>query len=435
MSEQPTFRTPAPTQGEETTGRHVITFRDDAVAEGLAALQKEAGIARLPSAADFTESAVDIAQVDAAGGVIFPALGVAVVTLADDKLNTVLAVKGEDAAILDVEPERIFHALGDGTLPLSYLHGYRDAVNHLYEKTAGETSVGEATAEAAVTYVDDAVSTWGLKATCVMNSRYTGRGIKVAILDTGLDLQHPDFRGRAITAKSFYPGETPQDRIGHGTHTTGTACGFKDASGRRYGVACESAIFVGKVLGGPFGSGSTAGVLAGIEWAITSGCQLISMSLGADVNAPSPAYEAVGRRALAAGCLIVAAASNNANRSAGNFGFVGQPANSPSIMAVAAIDSQLQIANFSPRSGGFPGSAVDIAAPGVRVYSSVPVPKRYDIYSGTSMATPHVSGIGALWAQANRARGWQLWQLLISHARRLTIPAADVGTGLVQAPK
>jgi subtilisin family serine protease len=103
-------------------------------------------------------------------------------------------------------------------------------------------------------------------------------------------------------------------------------------------------------------------------------------------------------------------------------------------MAVGAVDNQLRIANFSARSSTFPGSAVDIAGPGVAVYSSVKMPQRYAIFSGTSMATPHVSGIGALYAQAFRARGWQLWQLLVSRARRLPIDNRDVGAGLVQAP-
>src|SRR5262249_29796020 len=141
--EQPSFPLPATAQADETTGRFVVTFADDKVAEGLAALKKEAGISKLPSAADFDESALDLAHLETAGGAVFPTLGVAVVTLEADTLDSVMAVTGEDAVILDVEPERIFYALaGDGTLPLAYLRGYRDAVNHLYEKV-GAAAVEE----------------------------------------------------------------------------------------------------------------------------------------------------------------------------------------------------------------------------------------------------------------------------------------------------
>ncbi len=432
MSDQPSFPIPPAADLDETPGRHIITFADDQVAEGLAALKKEAGISKLPSAADYSDSASAMAQIESAGGLVLPTLGIAVVTMDEESLSAMMAVMGDDAAILDIEPERTYYALGDGTLPLSYLQGYRDAVNNLCDKAAAPAM--EEGLEAAVTFADDAQSTWGLKATNVVNSRWTGRGIKVAVLDTGLDLQHPDFRGRTITTRSFISGQTVQDGHGHGTHCIGTACGRRDVNGRRYGVASEAEIFVGKVLSNS-GSGSNVGILAAIEWAVTNGCQLISMSLGSDVNAPSTAYSTAGQRALAAGSLIVAAAGNNADRAAGNFGFVGQPANSPSIMAVGAVNNQLRIANFSARSSSIAGGSVDIAAPGVAVYSSVKLPQRYAIFNGTSMATPHVAGIGALYAQAFRARGAQLWQLLTSRAQRLSIDSRDVGAGLVQAPR
>jgi subtilisin family serine protease len=429
MNDQPTFGIPANAAEEETTGRSIVTFRDDSVAEGLAMLKKHCGVSKLPSAADFEDSALPIAQLDSIGGGVFPTLGVAVVTLDDESRNNVMSEMGDDSAILDIEPERMFYALlqETDTLSLPYLRGYRDAAENLYQSALADRKETDLSAE--VVYVDDAQSTWGLKATRVVNSRYTGRGIKVAILDTGLDLTHPDFRGRAITSNSFVPGQTVQDGHGHGTHCTGTATGRKDVNGRRYGIASDAAIFAGKVLSNA-GSGPTSGILAGMEWAITNGCQVISMSLGNNVTTPSTAYEAVGRRALQNGCLIVAAAGN----ARPNF-TVGQPANSPSIMAVAAVNNQLRLASFSSASGPTPGANVDIAGPGVNVYSSVPMPRRYDgTFSGTSMATPHVAGIAALWAEAYRARGAQLWQLLVSHALRLPIPAGDVGSGLVQAP-
>ncbi len=261
-----------------------------------------------------------------------------------------------------------------------------------------------------------------------MNSLLTGSGMKVAVLDTGMDLLHPDFVGRSIVSQSFVPGEGVQDGQGHGTHCIGTACGFKDLNGRRYGVAHKSTIYVGKVLSNA-GSGASAWILAGMEWAIANGCQVISMSLGNTNPKQSIAYENVGRRALQNGCLIVAAAGNHGP------GTVGQPANSPSIMAVAALDNCVQVPAFSSPSGISTGAKVNIAAPGVKVYSSLPMDKgRYAAYNGTSMATPHVAGIAALYAESTGKRGAQLWQLLTSHAMALPLPSDRVGSGLVQAP-
>jgi subtilisin family serine protease len=158
------------------------------------------------------------------------------------------------------------------------------------------------------------------------------------------------------------------------------------------------------------------------------------MSLGADVDEVSTVYETVGRRALAAGTLVIAAAGNNADREAGDPGFVGIPANSPSIMAVGAVDQALDVAPFSARSSGRLGGQVDVAGPGVDVYSSWPMPERYNTISGTSMATPHVAGIAALWAQRTGARGEALWGALVRGAARLPLPSDDAGAGLVQAP-
>lgn len=429
MSQQPTFRAPDPGEGEQTTGRYLVTFRDDNLAKGLTALEKRAGVARLPSAADFADSAVDMEQLASAGGAVFPTLGIAVVTLDDEALSSLMGARAEegDGAILDIEPERIFYVLADGSaLPLSYLQGYRDAVDNLYAKALA--AAAEEDLAAAVTYVDDAQSTWGVKATRVVNSQRTGAGIKLAVLDTGMDLQHPDFKGRTIVSKSFVSGQTVQDGHGHGTHCIGTACALKDGNGRRYGIGYRTQIYAGKVLSNA-GSGSSSGIIAGMEWAINSGCQVISMSLGNTTATPSTAYETVGRRALQNKCLIVAAAGNHRP------GTVGQPANSPSIMAVGAVDNQLRLASFSCGSGSAGGANVDLVGPGVAVYSSTRLPTRYATWNGTSMATPHAAGVAALWAQASAAnRGATLWQLLTSRALRLSLPTRDVGAGLVQAP-
>jgi subtilisin family serine protease len=431
MSVQPTFS--APVAATETTGRYIVTFRDDAVEEGLSFLRDQAGVTTVVNARDFAESALNPAELETDHTLVFPNLGIAVVTLENEALNRVSVAPGEDATILAVEPETMFYALGEGLDP-EYLRGYRDASNHLY-KAALDTGAGREIGqeEAAVTFVDDAQSTWGLKATKAITSRFTGKDIKVAVLDTGMDLNHPDFRGRTIISKSFVSGQAVQDGHGHGTHCIGTACGFKDRNGRRYGIAYQSTIYAGKVLSNQ-GSGSTSGIIAGMEWAIANGCQIISMSLGNTLATPSTAYTQVGDRALQRGCLIIAAAGNHGGNAPRPPFTVGQPANSPSIMAVAALDNRLGVASFSAWSGNALGANVDIAAPGVAVYSSLPQ-GQYASWNGTSMATPHVSGVAALYAQSTGARGSRLWQLLTSTALRLSLPANRVGSGLVQAPQ
>ena len=152
---------------------------------------------------------------------------------------------------------------------------------------------------------------------------------------------------------------------------------------------------------------------------------------------PSTVFENTARRALALGTLIVAAAGNDSHREYDPpyIAPVEHPANCPSIMAVAAVDSSLQVAWFSNAGQEPNGGQVDIAGPGVDVYSSWILPKRYNVISGTSMATPHVAGIAALHAEANPGiTAVDLWTRLVKSARSIGQAAGDVGSGLVQAP-
>ncbi|MDQ4118643.1 MAG: S8 family serine peptidase [Actinomycetota bacterium] len=330
---------------------------------------------------------------------LFGGLGIAAAELTSAQLATAR----DDARLLGVEPERVQRAIGGpGGLTEEYLRGFADAAQFLHGK-AGGAAPGAGTVGAQFGDTDQA--TWGLQATGVLEARETGTGVMLAVLDTGVDLAHPDFAGRKIRSRSFVDGQEVQDVQGHGTHTAGTAAGpLAPATGRRYGIAHEATLLVGKVLGDD-GSGTDGQILEGIDWAITSGAKVISMSLGADVNDVSAAYENAGRRALDAGSLIVAAAGNNAERSKCDVGFVGVPANSPSIMAVAAVDRNLAIADFSAASSPVEGGQVDVAGPGVDVYSSWPQPQRTNTISGTSMAAPHVAGVAACGRSAARAAG------------------------------
>lgn len=423
-------------QTAEFTGRYLVVFADDVRHEPGAiteALQSVAGVANVASTLDFEAGALDLDQAESADATVFAELGVAVVAADPSRGEAIAAMAEADARIIAVEPERILRAI-ERPVSLEYVRGFRDGVSGLYDQLSG-TGLAAVELDSASSFSDNADFTWGLQACGAAVSGKTAGDIAVAVLDTGLDLKHADFAGRPIVSQSFVAGQPAQDGHGHGTHTVGTSCGPKAplGPGRRYGVATQAKIFAGKVLSDQ-GSGSDGQILAGINWALANKVQVISMSLGADVKQVSPMYEAVGRRALEAGTLIVAAAGNNARRSLGDPGFVGMPANSPSIMAVAAVDSNFAIADFSARSTTVRGGKVDIAGPGVAVYSSWPMPTRYKSISGTSMATPHVAGVAALLSQATGAKGAQLWAKLTQTARPLSLPSSDVGAGLVQAP-
>lgn len=398
------------------TGRYLVTYREGMAEEGAQALRSRAF--RMADARDFADQAVTPEDTGDAEALNFPEIGVALVS------GAALATRGmgafqevaADSPIEAVEPE--YFVFADSA---DYLRGFLSAASTIARdlKAVPAPAPGEPPEEEVEPEVLGA--TWGLVRCRVPWSVRSGLGIKVAVLDTGMDLGHPDFHGRAIFTRSFV-GQPVQDLHGHGTHCIGTAAGPKAPAGStpRYGIAYAAQIFVGKVLTNS-GSGTGAGVLAGMNWAIANRCQVISMSLGSQ-SPVQAAYTAAGSAALANGCLIIAAAGNAAATT-------GAPANSPTILSVASLDPTLAPSSFSNFG------KIEIAAPGRDVFSSWPRPIRYRTISGTSMATPHVAGCAALWAQTSASmRGATLWRKLQSTARRLPFPTARVGAGLVQAP-
>jgi subtilisin family serine protease len=428
----------------ETTGKYLVLLRENEVNAGIEILSDAAGVSGVARAADFEANALSGQQLENAETLVFDNLGVAVVTLDPDQLQSLNLEKADSTSVIEeIEPERVVYAVSDvgvsrlgqpmssstTNVSVEYLRGYRDGVTKLVDQLLS-TDQGDGTLPPV-----ESETTWGLQATKVITSRFSGRGIKVAVLDTGFDLTHPDFIGRKIISKSFIENQEVQDAHGHGTHCIGTACGpLSPPIFPRYGVAYDAEIYVGKVLSNE-GSGSDRQILAGITWAIANGCQVVSMSLGAATvlgQQYSKIFEAVGRRALRSGTLIIAAAGNESSRP-DNIAPVSHPANCPSIMAVAALDSQLQVAYFSCGGLESNGGHVDIAGPGVDVYSTWPMETRYNTISGTSMATPHVAGIAALYAEATGATGQALWTLLTQNAQRLPLSSVDVGIGFVQA--
>lgn len=327
---------------------------------------------------------------------------------------------------------------------LAYLLGVRDAADlaaRFLQQGGHAPSVVAGAAAFNGHALVDASHSWCLSL-IGLNQNYskaTGAGVKVAVLDTGIDLNHPDFAGRfqeGNTAVSFVPGESVQDGNGHGTHCAGVVAG--PANGglgkRRYGVAPDAELIIGKVLNDE-GTGSDDQILDAIDWAAHDmGATIISMSLGSDrgVGFPfSPEYEQIAEVLLEKGVLIFAAAGNESQRPFFTRP-VGNPAACPSVWSVAAVDRKKQIASFSCRRMDNIGD-IDVSGPGVAVYSSW-TGGGYKTISGTSMATPHAAGTAALFSELNSDLSAKQLRNLIFGACLPLGSGNDFGRGLIQVP-
>ena len=309
--------------------------------------------------------------------------------------------------------------------------------------------------------------TWGVQAVGADTSPFTGRGVVVAVLDTGIDPLHPAFAGVALERRNFTDAGD-DDQHGHGTHCAGTIFG-RAVDGTRIGVATgvERAM-IGKVLGGNGGGSDT--IVQAIQWAIAGGANVISMSLGIDFPgfvseltargvplelATSMALEGYranvllferlaslikAQNSFLQAALLVAAAGNESRREvSAEFEIaVSPPAVADGVVSVAALGrgaNGLTIADFS-------NVGARVSGPGVGVLSAKPGGGLQSM-NGTSMATPHVAGVAALWAEKLRSAGQFNGQLLadrlVGSATLDGIQAGfdpqDVGAGLVRAPQ
>ena len=423
------------------TGATVIRFHQAAKRKGVSTLCS-AGF-KVASVTDFQRTGLPEELEADQEAIYFERFGIAIIKASDPVKS--LSIIGSNPNVASHRPERIYRALGMPRPPehtqmaggktsasRDYLRGYKAGVSALIDNfLAKGTNDLQFAAESSF---DESALTWGLQATDAAASSFSGTGIRVAILDTGLDLNHPDFSRRSITSQSFIAGEQVQDGNGHGTHTAGTACGpLRPASLPRYGIAYDAEIVIAKVLSNT-GFGIDRTIIGGMNWALDQKCDIISMSLGAEVQrgeAFIDDYEQIGQVCLDSGCLVVAAGGNDSKRP-GFIAAVNSPANCPSILAVAAVDNRMQVAAFSAGSVNS-GQSIDLAAPGVDVLSSWL--GGYRRLHGTSMAAAHVAGIAALFAASDkRNRGHVLWNLILQRVKALALPATDIGRGFIQAP-
>jgi subtilisin len=218
-----------------------------------------------------------------------------------------------------------------------------------------------------------------------------GEGVKVAILDTGVDISHPDLIPNIKHGLNFTGGNSNDfmDRAGHGTHVAGIIAGVDNNIGV-VGVAPQAELYIGKVLGDD-GSGSIQAICEGIVYAVQSKVDVISMSLGCTADPGDMLHRAI-KYAYDNGVVIVCASGNESGR-------VDWPGAYDEVLCVGAVDDRRNIAYFS----NF-GQSVDVAAPGVEILSTYPV-QQYARLSGTSMATPVVTGCVALLISHLRQQG------------------------------
>ncbi|MGV9450776.1 S8 family peptidase [Streptomyces sp. NPDC003635] len=236
---------------------------------------------------------------------------------------------------------------------------------------------------------------------------YDGKGVKIAVLDTGVDANHPDLKDQVIASKNFTPAATDEDKVGHGTHVASIAAGTGAKSGGKYkGVAPGADILSGKVLDDT-GSGDDSGILAGMEWAAEQGAQVVNLSLGGmDTPEVDPLEAAVNKLSAEKGILFAIAAGNSGPES------VGSPGSADAALTVGAVDDKDKLADFSSTGPRLGDGAIkpDVTAPGVDITAASAKgsvieqevgekPAGYLTISGTSMATPHVAGAAAILKQ------------------------------------
>ncbi|MCK5400785.1 MAG: S8 family serine peptidase [Flavobacteriaceae bacterium] len=284
-------------------------------------------------------------------------------------------------------------------------------------------------------------SDWGIVKTNVNNSTYTGSGVKVAILDTGFDCDHPDYKNRNISRISFISNSN-QDDNGHGMHCTGIACGYTDSNKTQYGVAYKSNIYSCKVLDSQQ-KGYQSDVIRGVFWAIKNNCKVINISYGIQNNGNRP-YDIVFERAIKFAfnnsCITIIAIGNDSTRKKKQFKALCSPSDCPTAIAVSAIDKKNIIYEHGNRAYKSLSQNINFTAPGVDIYSSWSrsSPSRLSNAkkTGTSMAASFVTGIIALlWEKHPTAHP----QLIINILKKTALNSKnwlfqDVGHGLVQAP-
>ncbi|HEX6360106.1 S8 family serine peptidase [Actinophytocola sp.] len=217
----------------------------------------------------------------------------------------------------------------------------------------------------------------------------TGAGVTVAVLDTGIDAEHPDLADAVVDARNFTDSDTADDRAGHGTHVASIITGNSD---KYRGVAPDAKLLNGKVLSDAL-EGQESWIIAGMEWAVAGGADVVNMSLGSryPTDGTDPIAQTVNRLTEETGTLFVVSAGNTG-------GPVGSPGSADAALTVGAVDRDDSLAAFSSRGREGGGLKPDITAPGVNIMAARAGTDGHVGMLGTSMAAPHVAGAAAVLA-------------------------------------
>ncbi|MEV7519906.1 S8 family serine peptidase [Streptomyces sp. NPDC091371] len=272
---------------------------------------------------------------------------------------------------------------------------------------------------------------------------YDGTGVKIAVLDTGVDATHPDLSGQVVAEQNFSASADAKDRYGHGTHVASIAAGTGAKSGGAFkGVAPGAKVLNGKVLDDR-GSGDDSGILAGMEWAVAQGAQVVNLSLGApDSPGLDPLEAAVNKLSADRGVLFAIAAGNSGRSGRGS---IGSPGSADAALTVGAVNDDDALADFSSIGPRLGDGAVkpDVTAPGVDITAAAadggslgggtaPDPDGYLTLSGTSMAAPHAAGAAALLKQQHpQWTGTELKGVLAGSAKPRRNGAYQQGNGRI----
>ncbi|MBP5877990.1 S8 family peptidase [Streptomyces scabiei] len=280
----------------------------------------------------------------------------------------------------------------------------------------------------------------------VWKAGYDGKGVTIAVLDTGIDTTHPDLKGRVKAAKNFSTSPDTTDKYGHGTHVASIAAGTGARSKGKYkGVAPRAGLLNGKVLSDE-GYGDDSGIVAGMDWAAAQGADIVNLSLGgADTPEIDPMEAAIGRLSAEKGILFVVAAGNEGDRGAGT---VASPGSAAAALTVGAVDDEDRLAPFSGRGPAEDGRIKpDVTAPGVAITAAAAPgsvierevgqkPPGHLTISGTSMATPHVAGAAALLKQRHPAWTYaELKAALVASAKGGPYTPFEQGSGRIRVDR